>query len=79
MVRSFLVASAVLAAMSGSCWAQQNISSCTDAYNYCVERTRRAGQSTSACETARQQCMRTGNAPDYDNPRNTRPVPVERR
>jgi hypothetical protein len=60
-------------------WAQYDLSTCTGSYNYCVELSRRSGQSTTQCEVARQQCMRTGNAPDYNNPRSTRPAQVERR
>lgn len=57
----------------------QDLSTCSGNYTYCVELARRAGQTTARCEAAYQQCMRTGNAPDYYNPRNYRQTPVERK
>jgi hypothetical protein len=61
-------------------WAQaRDLSTCTGNYNYCLELTRRAGEPPARCEAAYQQCMRTGRAPNYDNPRSTRPADVDRR
>jgi hypothetical protein len=40
--------------------AQYDLTSCTGNYNYCLEQTRRAGQPTTRCEVAYQQCMRRG-------------------
>ena len=59
--------------------AQYDLTTCTGNYNYCLEQTRRAGQPTTRCEVAYQQCMRRGTSPDVYNPRNPLPAPVERR
>lgn len=56
--------------------AQYDLATCTGNYNYCLEQSRRTGQSRAQCEGAYQQCMRSGTV--YD-PYNRRPVPLDRR
>lgn len=65
-----------LVAVPGTSQAQNDVTTCSGNYNYCVETARRTGASTAPCDAIYQQCMRTGTIPD---PYNRRSQPMERR